>query len=114
MIDAVEWQKNNEAYLAAAFNWLRLRLEALAPPSTVIIQNEQPPVVAGKAAEESHWRIFRWSKTDIEMPKSIAQIGASLSEGEVFRVQIEAAAATMDEMAKAEPPPAIIILSERL
>lgn len=113
MIDAAEWQRNNEAYLAAAFNWLRLRLELLAPPPSVIIQNA-PQQIVSPLVEERRWGFFRQSKTAVEMPTPIAQIGTSLSEGEILNAQIEEAAAALDEAAKAEPPPALVILSERL
>jgi AAA+ superfamily predicted ATPase len=113
MIDAAEWQRNNEAYLAAAFNWLRLRLELLAPPPSVIIQNA-PQQIVSPLVEERRWGFFRQSKTAVEMPTPIAQIGTSLSESEILHAQIEEAAAALDEAAKAEPPPALVILSERL
>lgn len=113
MIDAAEWQRNNEAYLEAAFNWLRLRLELLAPPPSVIIQNA-PQQIVNPLVEERSWGFFRQSKTAIEMPTPIAQIGTSLSESEILNAQIEEAAAALDEAAKAEPPPALVILSERL
>jgi AAA+ superfamily predicted ATPase len=113
MIDAAEWQRNNEAYLAAAFNWLRLRLEMLAPPPSVIIQNA-PQQIVSPLVEERRWGFFRQSKTAVEMPMPIAQIGTSLSEGEILHAQIEEAAAALDETAKVEPPPALVILSERL
>lgn len=113
MIDVAEWQRNNEAYLEAAFNWLRLRLELLAPPPSVIIQNAQQQIVS-PLVEERRWGFFRQSKTAVEMPTPIAQIGTSLSESEILHAQIEEAAAALDEAAKAEPPPALVILSERL
>ncbi|HEX8267916.1 MAG TPA: ATP-binding protein [Pyrinomonadaceae bacterium] len=113
MIDAAEWQRNNEAYLAAAFNWLRLRLEMLAPLPSVIIQNA-PQQIVSPLVEERRWGFFRQSQTAVEMPKPIAQIGTSLSESEILQAQIEEAAAALDEAAKAEPPPALVILSERL
>ena len=116
MIDAAEWQRNNEAYLAAAFKWVRLCLESLAEPQqpTVVIQNETPPIVNQQAEQERRWNMFRKSKTTVEMPMPIAQIGSSLSDGEIFRAQIEEAAAAFEETAKVEPPPALVILSERL
>jgi AAA+ superfamily predicted ATPase len=113
MIDAAEWQRNNEAYLAAAFNWLRLRLEMLAPPPSVIIQNA-PQQIVSPLVEERRWGFFRQSQTAVEMPTPIAQIGTSLSESEILHAQIEEAAAALDEAAKADPPPALVILSERL
>jgi hypothetical protein len=113
MIDAAEWQRNNEAYLAAAFNWVRLRLELLAPPPSVIIQNA-PQQIVSPLVEERRWGFFRQPRTAVEMPTPIAQIGTSLSESDVLHAQIEEAAAALDEAAKVEPPPALVILGERL
>jgi hypothetical protein len=114
MIEAAEWQKNNEAYLKAACNWLRLCLTSLAPPPPIIIKNEPPTVVSQQPVEEGNWSIFRRHKPLIEVPKPIAQIGASIDGVNLLHVEIEEAAAELDEAAKAEPPPALVILTERL
>ena len=114
MIDAAQWQSNNEAYLAASFNWLRLRLESLAPPSTVIIKDEPLPVAVRQTAEPPSWSIFRKPKTMLEMPPPIAQLSSSAGFGDVLDAQISEAAAALDAASKAEPPPALVILSERL
>jgi len=113
MIDAAEWQKNNEAYLSAAFRWLRLRLESLAPPPTVIIQGE-PPVINLQTAEPRYRRIFRTPKTILEVSPPIAQLTSSVSSEDVFHAQIAEAEAALDETAKVEPAPALVILSELL
>lgn len=114
MIEAAEWQKNNEDYLAAACNWLRLCLTSLAPPPPIIIKDEPIPIITQQPGEERNWSIFRRQKQLIEVPKPIAQIGSSIDTGDVLHAQIEEAAAELDAAAKAEPPPALVILSERL
>lgn len=110
MIDAAEWQRNNEAYLTAAFNWLRLRLKLLAPPP-VIIHTETSPITE---TEENYWIFFRRMKTVVDVKKPIAQISSSLSDIEILRTQCLEAAEEMDEASKVEPPPALVIVSDRL
>ena len=112
MTDAAEWQKNNEEYLAAAFNWLRLRLTSLAPPPTVIIKDEPLSVNNYQNQDVSNWNLFRKTKTTVKVP--IAEIGAPAANGDLLGAQIAEAAAKLDDAAKAEPPPALVILSERL
>lgn len=112
MIDAVQWQKNNEAYLAAAFDWLRLRLMSLAPPQPTIILNENPaPVSNNEAEDERHWSVFRKKKTAVRTP--IAELSAPAAS-DLLDAQIEEAAAALNAASKVEPPPAPVILSERL
>jgi hypothetical protein len=111
MIDAAEWQKNNEAYLAAAFQWLRLCLTSLAPPPAVIIQDEPLPVNNYQAPEQLHWNIFRKQKTTVRMP--IAELG-SPDPNDLLAAQIADAAAALDEAEQVEPPPALVILRARL
>jgi ATPase family associated with various cellular activities (AAA)/Winged helix domain, variant len=112
MIDAAEWQKNNEAYLAAAFDWLRLRLMSLAPPPSAIIVHENlSPVGKTEEEDERHWSVFRRKKTSAKTP--VAEISAP-SMGDLLDAQIAEAAAALDAAAKTEPPPAAVILRERL
>ena len=111
MIDAAEWQKNNENHLAAAFEWLRLSLTTLAPPN-IIVPNESSAIVNYQVQEESGWNFLRKKKPSVKVP--LIEIGTSADGGERLRSQIAEAAARLDEAAKAEPPPALVILSERL
>ena len=112
MIDAAQWQKNNEAYLAAAFDWLRLRLMSLAPPQPTIILNENPaPISNNETEDERHWSVFRRKKTAVRAP--VAELSTPAAS-DLLDAQIEEAAAALDAASKVEPPPATVILSERL
>lgn len=111
MNESAEWQKNNEAYLAAACNWLRLRLMSLTPSPSVIITDDSIPIVSRQP--EERWSIFRKNKPALEAPAPIAQIETSISEDRL-ETQIEEAAAELDAASKTEPSPAFVILSEQL
>ena len=88
MSDLSQWQENNDKYLSAAFEWLRLRLTRLAVESTPI-----PP----EASQGN--RVFG---------KKSGQRTKSVGNKEIDRA-FEAVAAAES----AEPPPALYILSER-
>lgn len=112
MTDAAEWEKNNEEYLAAALNWLRLSLTSLAPPPTLIVKDESLTVSNRQAEEEANWNIFRKVKTPVKSP--IVEIAAPADTGDLFKAQIAEAAAKLAAAAEAEPLPALVILGKRL
>jgi hypothetical protein len=85
--DLTRWQEGNEAYLAAALAWLRLRLARLASSQ---VQDEAPS--AGR-------RLFRQKPTG--------------SPGGVRGVETDKAAAAVADAEEMEPPPALLILSQR-
>jgi hypothetical protein len=114
MIDAAQWQSDNEAYLAAAFDWLRLRLTSLAPPqqSVILSENSAPIGNYEATADERRWNVFRGKQAAVKTP--IAEISAPAPAADLLEAQIKEAAAALDAAAKVEPPPAAVILSERL
>jgi ATP-dependent 26S proteasome regulatory subunit len=90
MTDAMTWQAQNDKFLGAALNWLRLRLQerVAAPPAP-------EPAPAGS--------LFGWMKGK---PAPAAEIEAGPA--------VQAAAQAMDEAAAGDPAPALTILAERL
>jgi hypothetical protein len=93
MSDLARWQEGNERYLAAALAWLRLRLARMAGP-----------VVIEKSPEQSGRRLLgrKPSVPALPAPSEYA------TETEVAQ-----AAAALAETEATEPPPALLILSQR-
>ena len=106
MTDLDQWQKNNDAYLAAGLRWLRLLLGRQA-------QREPQPLVAAPPAETpapSHWWFFR-KKPEAAKP---SQAGPAGKESSVSEADIAQAAADLQAAEKSDPPPALLILGSRL
>jgi len=94
-----QWREKNDQYLAAALAWLRLRLARLgkvAPP-------EQPAAVT-KEEQPSGW--FGMRKRAVEDATPAA---AKLTDDDITKT-----AQAMAEAAKVVPPPALVILGQRL
>jgi hypothetical protein len=94
-----EWQRNNEAYLAAALQWLRLRLRWLAgaPAQTLAAPADSAPAARG----------WLFGRGEPERPP-LALPGGGPSEAD-----LDAAAAAMEDAEATEPPPALRILGSR-
>jgi hypothetical protein len=91
MNDALnQWQENNERYLAAALNWLRLRLNSL----TAVF------------ADDSQAKGTRRGLSGILSGRAAEPDAASSAE-------LAAAKAEMDETAAVDPLPALLILARR-
>jgi hypothetical protein len=104
MSDTAEWQKNNEAYLAAALKWLRLRLTRLAQGDPAL---SSP--VAQEPTESSGWWIFRRRSQTTPLPPTGPAQAHKVTDAEVAQ-----AAAEMSAFESQDPPPALLILSDRL
>ena len=92
------WSKQNEKYLSAALTWLRLRLKEY------IEQGPNPqPVTLPSAPAQSTSAFFDWLQ-----PKNLRPADPVV-ETEVMR-----AARLMAKARDTEPPPALVILAERL
>src|SRR5262245_53196154 len=92
MSDVIQWQKTNDQYMSTALAWLRLRLlqRVEAPQGEAVTTggiNRQPVPLAS-----------------LSMPVSDGLDEANLDELRDAMIQLETA----------EPPPALIILSQRL
>jgi len=105
------WQENNNRYLELSLHWLRLRLQRLIPEARVESTNEASPpeaTVARDAAPASRFSHWRKSQTrEKAIPLLTGGRPPSLDE------QIETAAAQRAEVAQMDPPPALMMLSER-
>jgi hypothetical protein len=108
MSDLERWQEANDRYLEAALAWLRPRLESLAPSAPPSRQAPSPA-----PASRARWTFFRASTT----PPEPAAPGAPEREAETpMAARIEAARAAMESAARVAdgPPPALLLLAERL
>lgn len=99
------WEKGNEEYLAAALEWLRLRLTRMAGSSAVALggSTAAAPVKRGSLS---------FLKRHSAGPT--APIPADVPAKKVTEADIEAATARMAEAASTESPPALLILSQRI
>jgi hypothetical protein len=128
---AEHWQSANDAYLEAALHWLRLSLQAAAPPPPVPASAPlpQPPVAAPAVAAapppRSWWsRWFGDSSDDRPVattPAPAPVVGAATTvaadDGSAARMArataLAQAALARDSHAVGDPPPALVMLSER-
>ncbi len=98
------WAGNNQRYLTAALNWLRLRLTRLAyqpPPAAA------PPVAAPAQEPPSKWRF--WGKQEAEAQAAPLLLPAASDA--VTDEQVAQAAAEMAEAEAVTPPPAMTLLA---
>jgi hypothetical protein len=90
MNDLDRWQEGNDAYLAAALGWLRLRLTRQAgPPDDAAPERPTGGGLLGR-------------KPSLPAPSEQAS-----------RAEVAQAAAALADAEKMEPPPALVILSQR-
>ncbi len=111
MSDLERWQEGNDRFLEAALAWLRPRLESLAPSAPAGRQTPSP--TPAPSAPAARWTFFRSSSTPIPP----AAPGAPEGEAETSLAdRIEAARAAMESAAEITdgPPPALLLLAERL
>jgi ATPase family associated with various cellular activities (AAA)/Winged helix domain, variant len=107
MSDAERWQKNNDAYLAAALHWLRLRVARQAGPE---------PEAAGKAATPTPTSASLMQRIFGGAPATPSVAGPPLltaGTSTATDLEITQAAEAMAAAEKVEPPPALMILSQR-
>jgi len=95
--ELTRWQEDNEQYLAGALAWLRLRLAPLASES-----NRPLPVSNGQLETE-----------ELREVENLAS-GGWRSEAGGWSADEAEAASRMDKAAAIEPPPALLILAQRL
>ncbi|MCK4787485.1 MAG: ATP-binding protein [Desulfobacteraceae bacterium] len=97
------WQQNNEQYLAAALEWLRLRLIRLAKSTA---NNPDAP-----STSQSSKRCF-FSRFNSKPSASSVPVATVPALKKITKAE-EKTVARMAEAASVEPPPALIILSQR-
>src|SRR5690242_20177941 len=90
-----QWQRNNDEYVAAAVEWLRLRLTDLA--------SKNPPPERGNR-HRGLLEFLVGGREDPPPPRRVKAPGEK---------EIAKARAAMDDLAKADPAPAAILLQQR-
>jgi hypothetical protein len=111
MNNGANWQEGNARYLAAALTWLRACMEQF-----IDRQQEKPIAVVLPAAQpteepKSIWR--RFASRPPELPprtSNLLLIGTATRDNE----DVVRAAAAMQAATEMDPPPAPVILSQRL
>jgi hypothetical protein len=113
MTDAADWQRSNDAYLAAALAWLRLRLERLADQGrpAVVPPSPAPAFAPEPAAPSFKERFRRRTSAEAAAPPVLALPPASDA---VTEQQIAEAAKAMAAAEQIDPPPALVLLAQRL
>jgi hypothetical protein len=114
-VEMKNWEENNQRYLAAALNWLRLRLTRLAhnPASMAGPVDPASPDMPVEA-NGSRWRF--WEKNEAAAPPRALLLPAPAApDGSIVTdEQISKAAAEMVEAEAADPPPVITVLGRNL
>ncbi len=106
------WLENNNRYLEASLQWLRLRLQRLLPEEVTSGEEDiSQPQDASESAPARSRRFARWMGSPPSAQKKIRLLtaGNPMSLEQLLReatVKREAAATT-------EPPPALILLANR-
>jgi len=116
MNDATDWSESNDAFLAAALAWLRLRLERLAasgePASEPRLDPAEPSRPAQPAQPSFRDRFLRRGSADSS--SGAGRLGSSMDASPVTDTEIEEAARAMAAAEEMDPPPALEILAQRL
>jgi ATPase family associated with various cellular activities (AAA)/Winged helix domain, variant len=113
MTEQTDWEKSNTDYLSAALAWLRLRLERQARRES----DHCAPIGAASVTtasplpEPSIFARFFGQKSAAQQARPVGLLLPANESG--AGEQIAQAAATMEMAAKSDPPPALIILSQR-
>ena len=126
MSELSDWQKGNDNYLTNALAWLRLRLERLGPAEEATTDaaptEEAPsdaasnvPPFASPYTEEMKLEDRTWMRRILgkPTPKSALKPVLSLPPQSAIEERLAKAAAAMEEAEKLNPPPALLILSQR-
>jgi hypothetical protein len=94
--DLLVWSKQNEKFLSVALKWLRLRLKEYTE------QGPNPQPVTTPVAPPSGSSFFNWLQPEKMKPAE-----------QVVETEVMRAAREMTQAQNVEPPPALLILSER-
>jgi hypothetical protein len=100
------WEENNQRYLAAALEWLRLRLRRLAQnasPADAVAYHAQPR----EAASGSRWRFWEWGEGEAA-PRAL--LPPAPDDSFVTEEKLSQAEAGMASAEAATPPPAMMRL----
>lgn len=103
-----DWQENNQRYLSAALEWLRLRLKRLSQQPSGYAASVSEPAVTH--AERSKWRFWDKSQSSVRQPRALlppAPDGWAVTDEQLIQSTEELAAAEA-----ATPAPAMVALAE--
>ena len=105
-----EWLANNNAYLEASLQWLRLRLQKLVPQAQPAPATIEP--LANIAGNTFRSRFSKWKSASAAPQKHVHL----LPEGNPPSLddEIAEAATEREAAAKMDPPPALVLLAQRL
>ncbi len=107
------WQEQNNRYLSASLEWLRLRLECLIPQEALVTQPETEAPLTSSAANPGDgpgW-FGRWRGVNPPM-REVRLLPAAQPPG--LEERLKQSARDRDEAARIDPPPALLTLAERL
>jgi hypothetical protein len=116
MNDLDRWHKDNEEYLAAALQWLRLRLlrqGGQEKPALILNANVPEATPAAEAAAPRRRFLRRQPQTPSGPISSTQHLLPPAPLDMVTDEQIAEAAAAMTAAEAVEPPPALVILAQR-
>ena len=108
------WEEDNNRYLAASLQWLRLRLQRQAPDeaSLAVSDTFPPPNSPGPSSDKTLGPIRSWlaggPPTTKAAPVTVEGKQVPLDD------QIKEAEAVRNTAANVDPPPALIFLAQRL
>lgn len=115
--DLSTWHQANDAYLAAAVEWLRLLLarHVPPPPQQPVAAGEQRSVPRTEASEESSswWSRRRTSAGNTPTPQAPMVRLLPAAPMEVTPEQLRAAEQAMRAAETSDPPPAMTLLARR-
>ncbi|HWO26251.1 MAG TPA: ATP-binding protein [Kofleriaceae bacterium] len=136
MSAATAWLDGNNEYLAASLHWLRLRLRRLVPPKPAMTMKPESPAAPDPAAEEvaaeepAAPAKRSWFSRSTRPPAPAAAVPTAtphavphaagllaLPAGDaaaIFDTALAEAAAHREAAAAIHPPPALLLIAERL
>jgi hypothetical protein len=112
MSNGSDWQKGNAQYLSAAMAWLRACFDQFESRQGRTQSGAAVPVLSDPAPGKSRWRDFVRPGQGQAKPVNAPLLpgAANHSDGRV----LEAAAGMQEAASRMNPPPALIILTQRL
>jgi len=119
MVDAAAWQQANDAYLAAAVDWLRLLLAhhapAVASPVVTTDERRAPRVDTPPQADNAtSWWTFRRNTSSSSATPPRTPRALPPANLDVTAEQVAEAAERLRAAAEVDPPPAMEVLARRL
>jgi ATPase family associated with various cellular activities (AAA) len=112
MNNGTDWQEGNARYLAAALAWLRACLEELAARHAEAPASFAIPAPAPKEQPRSIWKHF--GRPPAELPARTPSLLLSGGVNSHADRRVIQAAEALQAAAEMDPPPALLLLTQRL